>query len=255
MARNKTPALVEIRLPKALAGVHILKLRLEGDLLNRGRLERIVPQPAREIPVNHGIIAEIPIDAGDQPGKIDITQQPGAPGRLWNRITLENTGTRVDFRKSSCPEENDMDTIIRATVVYWVLLIVLRMIGRRTASQLSPFEMLVLFLLGGMSIQAVVADDRSLVNAIAGIFAIAVNHVFVSWLKEVSIGFRKVVDGTPVVVLEDGQVRRDLLHGLRMIDEDLMAAARQKGARSLDEIKLAVVERDGTVSLFRNDQK
>ena len=148
-----------------------------------------------------------------------------------------------------------MDTIIRATVVYWVLLIVLRMIGRRTASQLSPFEMLVLFLLGGMSIQAVVADDRSLVNAIAGIFAIAVNHVFVSWLKEISTGFRKVVDGTPVVVLEDGQVRRDLLHGLRMIDEDLMAAARQKGARSLDEIKLAVVERDGTVSLFRNDQK
>ena len=73
-----------------------------------------------------------------------------------------------------------MDTIIRATVVYWVLLIVLRMIGRRTASQLSPFEMLVLFLLGGMSIQAVVADDRSLVNAIAGIFAIAVNHVLVS---------------------------------------------------------------------------
>ncbi len=146
-----------------------------------------------------------------------------------------------------------MDTIIRATVVYWVLLMVLRMIGRRTASQLSPFEMLVLFLLGGMSIQAVVADDRSLVNAIAGIFAIAVNHVLVSWLKEISVGFRKLVDGTPVVVLENGNVRRDVLHGMRMIDEDLMAAARQKGVRSLDEIKLAVVERDGTVSLFRND--
>src|SRR3954447_12220307 len=103
VARNKTPALVEIRLPQTLAGVHMLKLRLEGDLLNRGRLERIVPQPAREIPVNHGIIAEIPINTGEQPGKVDITQQPGEPGRLWNRITLDNTGTRVEFSQVVLP--------------------------------------------------------------------------------------------------------------------------------------------------------
>ncbi len=103
VARNKTPALVEIRLPETLAGGKMLKIRIEGDLLNRGRLQRIVPQPAREIPISHGLIAEIPIDAGDQPGKIDITQEPGAPGRLWNRITLENTGTRVEFSQIVLP--------------------------------------------------------------------------------------------------------------------------------------------------------
>jgi uncharacterized membrane protein YcaP (DUF421 family) len=73
-----------------------------------------------------------------------------------------------------------MATIIRATVAYWVLLFVLRLLGRRAASQLSPFELIVMFLLGGMSIQAIVSDDRSLFTAVIGILTIAINHFAVS---------------------------------------------------------------------------
>lgn len=144
-----------------------------------------------------------------------------------------------------------MDTIIRATFAYWLLLVILRMLGRRSASQLSPFELLVLFMLGGITIQAVVADDRSVVNAVAAVFTIAANHMLVSVFKERHEGFRKLVDGTPVVVATDGKLDRRLLSGLRMLEEDIMAAARQSGLRDLQEVQLAVVERDGTVSIFR----
>jgi uncharacterized membrane protein YcaP (DUF421 family) len=146
-----------------------------------------------------------------------------------------------------------MGTIIRATVAYWVLLFVLRLLGRRAASQLSPFELIVMFLLGGMSIQSIVSDDRSLFTAVVGILTIAINHFAVSAIKQRFLTFRKLVDGTPIVVAENGVVDTRLLHGLRMVEEDLMAVVRQKGMKDLDEVGLAVVERDGNVTLYERE--
>ena len=143
-----------------------------------------------------------------------------------------------------------MGTVLRATIAYWVLLFVLRLLGRRAASQLSPFELIVMFLLGGMSIQSIVSDDRSLFTAVIGILTIALNHFVVSAIKQRFVPFRKLVDGTPIVVAENGKVDQAMLHGLRMLEEDLNAAARQKGLSSLEQVRLAVIERDGTVTLF-----
>lgn len=146
-----------------------------------------------------------------------------------------------------------MGTIIRATIAYWVLLFVLRLLGRRAVSQLSPFELIVMFLLGGMSIQAIVSDDRSIFTAIIGILTIAVNHFSVSAVKQRWETFRKLVDGTSIVVLENGELDIRLLHGLRMVKEDLLAAGRKEKMRSLDEVALAIVERDGNVTLFKKE--
>jgi uncharacterized membrane protein YcaP (DUF421 family) len=136
-------------------------------------------------------------------------------------------------------------------MAYWALLFVLRLLGRRAVSQLSPFEFIVVFLLGGMSIQSMVSDDRSFFTALAGILTIAINHFAVSAIKQRSRKFRRLVDGTPVVVAENGAVDVRLLHGMRMLKEDLMAAARQQGMTSLDDVRLAIVERDGNVTLFK----
>ena len=144
-----------------------------------------------------------------------------------------------------------MDTLIRATVAYWVLLATLRLLGRRTSSQQSPFELLVLFFLGGISIQAVVGDDRSLINAVLAIFTIALNHRLASQLRQRSERFRKLMDGTPVVIVEDGNIRHDRVHNLRMTEEDVLAATRDKGIRDLREVELAVAERDGGISVLR----
>ncbi|MGA8025845.1 MAG: hypothetical protein WB992_01780 [Bryobacteraceae bacterium] len=84
-----------------------------------------------------------------------------------------------------------------------MLLFVLRLLGRRAVSQLSPFELIVMFLLGGMSIQSIVSDDRSLFTAVIGIFTIALNHFLVSAIKQRFITFRKLVDGT---IERDGNV-------------------------------------------------
>jgi uncharacterized membrane protein YcaP (DUF421 family) len=151
------------------------------------------------------------------------------------------------------PRRHVTGTIIRATIVYWILLILLRLIGRRAVSQQSPFEFIVIFLLGGMSIQSIVSDDRSLFNAVLGIFAIAVNHFVASFLRERFVGFRKLIEGIPVVVARDGEMDTTLLHGLRMLPEDVMAAARQSGIKHLSQIELAIVERNGRLTIFKRE--
>ena len=104
-----------------------------------------------------------------------------------------------------------------------------------------------------MSIQAIVSDDRSLFNAVIGIFAIAANHFLASALRQRFVLFRKVVEGAPVIVAQNGKLDTRLLHELRMLEEDVLAAARESGVRRMSEIELAIVERNGRLTIFKRD--
>src|SRR4051794_108333 len=126
-----------------------------------------------------------------------------------------------------------MDTILRATIVYWVLLIVLRVIGRRSFEQMTPFEMILILLLGGIGIQGAMGDDRSLTGALLGIATIALLHVGVAIGKLRWEAFRRVVDGTPIVIIENGEWHRDWIHKLLLHEQDIMAAARAHGLERL----------------------
>jgi uncharacterized membrane protein YcaP (DUF421 family) len=148
-----------------------------------------------------------------------------------------------------------MATILRAAAAYWFLLFTMRVIGRRAVSQMTPFELILMFLIGGMSIQAIVMDDRSLTNAFLAIMTIGMMHVLVAWLKQKFVSFRKIADGTPVIVVEHGDWNEHRLQLLRMQNQDVMAAARQKGMEKMDDIKDAIVERDGSVSIVKFKDK
>jgi uncharacterized membrane protein YcaP (DUF421 family) len=148
-----------------------------------------------------------------------------------------------------------MGTILRATVAYWSLLFTLRVIGRRAVNQMTPFEFILLFLIGGMTIQAVVYDDRSLTNALLAVLTIAMNHVLVAWLKENSVTFRKLADGTPIIIVENGKWHRERMHRMRLQQQDVMSVARQGGVLRLDEIDTAVVERNGSISIYKRHDK
>jgi uncharacterized membrane protein YcaP (DUF421 family) len=148
-----------------------------------------------------------------------------------------------------------MGTILRAIVVYWFLLVVLRIVGRRSFEQMTPFEMILVFLLGGMGIQTIASDDRSLTNALLGISTIALMHILVAWLKLRSEAFRRFVDGTPIVIVEDGQWHDDRVRKLRFHMQDIMAAARHDGVERKEQIQFAVVERNGSISIVRKQQE
>src|SRR5579871_4429787 len=141
-----------------------------------------------------------------------------------------------------------MVTILNAAIVYWVLLFALRLIGRRGPNMMTPFEIILLFLMGGMGMQAIVGNDRSLTNAILGIFTIVIMHVLVAQLKAWSERFGRIVDGTPVIVFGKGQWEQESMRKLHIHEQDVMAAARSQGVERLEQIKYAVVERNGGIS-------
>ena len=142
-----------------------------------------------------------------------------------------------------------MQMILRAAAAYWILLFAVRLIGRRTASQMAPFDLVVLFLFAGITITAVLDDDHSMVGAFSGICTIGLMHILVSWLKMHWAWFGRVVDGTPVVVFEHGQFNDTRMHALRLTKQDVMAAARQRGLMRLEQVRYAVAERDGKISI------
>jgi uncharacterized membrane protein YcaP (DUF421 family) len=143
-----------------------------------------------------------------------------------------------------------MSTILRAIFAYWFLLFALRVIGRRAVMQNSPFEMILMFLFGGTMIQAVVGQDRSLANACLVVVSLGLMHVFVAWMKLRSAAFRKVVEGTPIVMKSGDHWNEAALRRSRLHIEDVMAAAREKGLMSADDVELAIFERSGSICVM-----
>ena len=147
-----------------------------------------------------------------------------------------------------------MNVIIRAAVAYIILLLAVRLIGRRMASMMAPFDIVVLFLFGGALMSAVLGDDHSMVAAVSAVFSIGLMHVAVSAAKQRWAWFGRIVDGTPVVVYEKGAWHQDRMRTLRMLESDVMAAVRQKGLMRLEQVRYAIIERDGKVSIIPDSE-
>lgn len=143
-----------------------------------------------------------------------------------------------------------MSTIVKAAVVYWVLLAITRIIPRRTGSISTPFEMILFVLFGGMAVQGVLGNDHSLFNSLLGLATVALMHLCAALLKQHFPVFGKIMDGTPVVVIDRGEWKDGAMNHMLVQPQDVMAAARQRGIVQRDQIHRAVVERNGSISVL-----
>ncbi|WP_213806162.1 YetF domain-containing protein [Granulicella sp. dw_53] len=142
-------------------------------------------------------------------------------------------------------------TVLRAVFGYCFLILMVRVVGRRPGAQLTPFEFVLVFYLGGLTLTGVVADEISLTNAITQIVTIALCHYTLTWLRTRSPRIARLLDGTPLILLERGRWRTDTLSGMKVQDDDVMASARVQGVKSLEEIDTAVLERNGEISILK----
>lgn len=107
-----------------------------------------------------------------------------------------------------------------------------------------------IFLIGGIFIQAVVADDRSLINVFVAVATIAMMHALITILKQRFPRFGRIIDGTPVIVREGGEWngKRMVHHGIQ--EEDVLAAARGQGLENEAQIKYAILEGNGEINVI-----
>jgi uncharacterized membrane protein YcaP (DUF421 family) len=141
--------------------------------------------------------------------------------------------------------------VLRAAIGYLTLLFVVRLIGRRALSMMAPFDLILLFIFGGIMIGAIVGDDHSFVGALSAVFTIGLMHIIVSACKRWFPTFAQVVDGTPVVVYELGHWHEERMRALRLSQQDVMAAARQTGIKSIKQVGYAIAERDGKIAIIK----
>jgi len=146
-------------------------------------------------------------------------------------------------------------TIIHAVLGYIVLTLVVRMLTRRPGAQLTLFEFVLVFLIGGVIILSTVGNDRSVTNCTCAVLTVGCIHRFVSGLKLRYPKFGIWLDGTPLVLVRKGEWKEGVMTGMRLAPEDVMASARLNGLRTFEEIDYAILERNGGISIIKKEKE
>ena len=136
---------------------------------------------------------------------------------------------------------------IRTVAVYLGILILLRLAGKRDLAQLNTFDFVVLLLLSNVVQNAIIGNDNSLIGGLLGAaILVAGNSVLVRFVRGSERAVR-LFEGTPTVVVTDGQLDHDAIKRLGLREEDVIQAVRHQGANDVEEVKQAVLEPGGSI--------
>jgi uncharacterized membrane protein YcaP (DUF421 family) len=143
-----------------------------------------------------------------------------------------------------------MDLAIRAVIVFCFIYLLTRIIGRRELSSLEPFDLILLIVIGDAIQQGLTQDDYSVTGAMIVVGTFALMQVFVSFLSYRFKSLRPVLDGEPIIVVQDGKPLERNLKRERLTVEEVMVEARQQQVASMEDIAWAVLETSGKVSII-----
>ena len=144
-----------------------------------------------------------------------------------------------------------MDIIIRATIAFFFVFLLTRIVGRRELSSLEPFDLILLVMLGDLVQQGITQSDFSVTGLMLAAGTIALLVVLVSYLGFKFRRLRPILDGEPIVIVQHGEAIEANLRRERLTEEELMSQARLQGIEHMGQIKWAVVERTGEISFIQ----
>ncbi|HEV7918753.1 MAG TPA: YetF domain-containing protein [Solirubrobacterales bacterium] len=147
-----------------------------------------------------------------------------------------------------------MDVVYRAAIVYVLLWVLLRAMGRRELAELTPFDLVVLIVLGDLVQQGVTQEDMSITGAMLAAGTMALLTIVLSVFSYKSQRARRIFKGAPVMVIHDGEPLKHAMRLQRLDMESLCDAARQQGISDLAMVQCAVLEADGMFSFIKKQR-
>ena len=144
-----------------------------------------------------------------------------------------------------------MDIALRAIVLYVFIVLLTRVIGRRELSSLSPVDLILLIILGDAVQQGLTQDDYSVTGALIAVSTIASLQVLTSWVSFRSQRARRVLEGLPIVVVEDGKIVERNLKRERMTEDEVAEEMRLQQIGSFDEVQWGILESNGSISFVK----
>ena len=141
-----------------------------------------------------------------------------------------------------------MDIVLRATVIFIALYLLVRLMGKRELGQMTPFELIVLVVIGDLIQQGVTQNDFSLTGAIIAICTIAFLAVAMSWATYLWPWAERLLEGEPRVVVKDGELLTANLRRNRLTKGEIESEMRLAGITRMDDVKWAILEPKGKIS-------
>jgi uncharacterized membrane protein YcaP (DUF421 family) len=144
-----------------------------------------------------------------------------------------------------------MDLVLRALVIYVLVFVFTRALGRRELSTLQPFDLILLVVIGDLVQSGVTQNDLSVTGVLLVVCTIGILQVIVSYLSFRFRRVRPVLQGEPIVLVENGQLIDRNMRRERLTLDDLAEKARMNEIGSIEEIKWAVLETNGDISSIK----
>jgi uncharacterized membrane protein YcaP (DUF421 family) len=143
-----------------------------------------------------------------------------------------------------------VDSVLRALAIYVFLLVIFRVAGKRTMAQVTVFDFILLLIISEATQQAMIGQDFSITNAMLVISTLIGAERGLTWIQRRYKSVDRLLDGLPLVLVEDGKPIADRLKQERIDESEILAAARQtQGLARMDQIKYAVLEQTGGISI------
>ena len=144
-----------------------------------------------------------------------------------------------------------MESVLRAAAIYFFLLIIFRVAGKRAITEMSNFDLVLLLIIGESTQQAVLGKDYSITNAFLVITTLIGLSILFSILKLRSERAKRFLEGLPLVIVENGRPLKPVMKKARVVEDDILASARElQGLERMDQIKFAVLESSGIISVI-----
>jgi uncharacterized membrane protein YcaP (DUF421 family) len=148
-----------------------------------------------------------------------------------------------------------MDSVFKALVVYFVLWLLIRLSGRRTLAELSTFDFILFLIIGGATQRALIGQDYSLINAFVVVTTLIVTDILIGLVERDSKFVSKLIKGVPTILVDDGQPLTGRIHRARVtVDEILERGRTLHGLETLDQIKYAILEASGEISIIPREK-
>jgi uncharacterized membrane protein YcaP (DUF421 family) len=144
-----------------------------------------------------------------------------------------------------------MDIVVRAAIAFLFVFLLTRVVGRRELSSLEPFDLIMLIMLGDLVQQGVTQSDYSVTGIFLAAGTIALMTVLVSYLSFRFKRLRPVLDGEPIVIVQNGKPIEGNLERERLTVEEVAQEARLQMIASLADVEWAVLERTGQISFIK----
>ncbi len=151
------------------------------------------------------------------------------------------------------PEISVFEKILRSGIVYLFLLVAFRLLGKRQVGQLTPFDLIVLLIISNVLQNAMIGPDSSVTGGLIGATTVLALNWVVARVTMASRKVERLVEGVPTILVHHGRVVEENLRRELISREELLSALRKQGIFSISDVKVAVLEESGAVSVLREE--